>query len=68
VEQVDDRGLAAAQAVDLDRVGVDLEGAVSCPGNSNGASIFEMPAQYRPAQDVRFAMLGAGLSLAQSGW
>jgi hypothetical protein len=45
---------------------VHLEGAVTCPGMSNGASIFQMPDPYRPAQDVvRYGMLGAGQSLAQ---
>jgi hypothetical protein len=45
---------------------VHLEGAVTCPGAATGGPIFQMPATYRPAQDVvRYGMLGNGLSLAQ---
>ena len=45
---------------------VHLEGAVTCSGSTTGASIFQMPAAYRPAQDVvRYGTLGVGLSLAQ---
>jgi hypothetical protein len=45
---------------------VHLEGAVTCPGSTTGASIFQMPPTYRPAQSVvRYGTLGAGLTLAQ---
>jgi hypothetical protein len=46
---------------------VHLDGAVTCAAAATGGStIFEMPFNYRPDQDVaRFGVLGAGQSLAQ---
>jgi hypothetical protein len=46
---------------------VHLEGAVRCPvAMPGGASIFQMPAPYRPVQNlVRQAQLGNALSIAQ---
>jgi hypothetical protein len=45
---------------------VHLDGAVSCSGTATGGPIFEMPAKYRPQQNVvRYGVLGGGLSLAQ---
>lgn len=52
----------------VDKAGlVHLEGAVSCSvAASAGATIFQMPFNYRPRQDVvRWAQLAGGLSFAQ---